>query len=146
MIHLHTFSTSCEAGRALKGKPVGGGGSVVSNKAGGMYIGLAGIGKALPQPSFISNVITSFPADEKKRDFNNHSLVRWIHISNRWAFSLLALRLCDSWKPQNRSSCFWPFLPQFLATWFWHWRVVHISQIFPSVAARSSDGQTNMKM
>ena len=56
-----TFSISCRAGRALKGKPVGGGGSVVSNSAGGMYIGLGGIGKALPQPNFISKVMISFP-------------------------------------------------------------------------------------
>ena len=84
--YLHTLSISCVAGRALKGRPVGGGGSVVSNKAGGMYIGLAGIGKALPQPSFISNAMTSFPVTnpktKQKTNINHLSSMKKFNVTN----------------------------------------------------------------
>jgi len=62
-----TPSTSSGAGTALKGRPVGGGGSVDSNNTGGTKMGRAGIGKALPQPSFISKPMISFPVKKKVR-------------------------------------------------------------------------------
>lgn len=48
-------------GCALNGKPDGGGGIDSSSNAGGMYIGCGGMITDLPQPNFISYIITSLP-------------------------------------------------------------------------------------